>query len=205
MSKYYISLPPTPKCTQECNFIRIFDRACMWETLGETRYLHSSWHALRCIECCCFSLDIGIHGKYHLVDNTIFCYTTKEALVVELVWSHSLYGRDSTTEDMVASTIDSRTLDREHVEVVLDNTEEMLVTLVVSTDTTESLIHIRHRMTLFALVHLGMEIRERLREVGYIGTIGLKQKKCELCRSLFSYSGKEVYHVYHALECFRHI
>lgn len=60
-------------------------------------------------------------------------------------------------------------------------------------------------MTLFALMHLGVEIRECLREVGYIGTIRLEQKKCELCRSLFSYSWKEVYHVYHALECFRHI
>ena len=80
----------------------------------------------------------------------------------------------------------------------------MLIALVISTDTTEGLIHIRHRMTLFTLMNLGVEIRESFCEVGYIGTIGLEQKKCELRRSLFSDSGKEVYHVYHALECFRH-
>jgi hypothetical protein len=66
---------------------------------------------------------------------------------------------------MIASTIDSRALDREHIEIVLDDTEEMLVTLLISTDTTECLIHIRHRMTLFTLMHLGVEIRERFREV----------------------------------------
>jgi len=59
---------------------------------------------------------------------------------------------------MIASTIDSRPLDREHVEIVLDDTEEMLVTLLISTDRTECLIHIRHGMALFTLVHLGVEI-----------------------------------------------
>ncbi len=59
---------------------------------------------------------------------------------------------------MIASTIDSRPLYREHIEVVFDDTEKMLVTLLISTDATEYLIHIRHRMTLFTLMHLGVEI-----------------------------------------------
>jgi hypothetical protein len=105
---------------------------------------------------------------------------------------------------MIASTIDSCPLDREHIEIVLDDTEEMPVTLVISTDRAQRLIHIRHGMTLFTLMYLGVEIRERLREVRYIGAIGLEQKKCELRRSLFPDSGKEVYHVYHAFECFWH-
>ena len=105
---------------------------------------------------------------------------------------------------MILSTIDPCPLDREHIEVVLDDTEEVLITLVVSTDRAERLIHIRHGMALLTLMYLGVEIRECPSKVRYISTIGLKQKKCELRRSLFPDSGKEMYHVYHALECFRH-
>ena len=66
---------------------------------------------------------------------------------------------------MIASTIDSRPLDREHIEVVLDDTEEMLVTTQIPTDGAECLIHISHSMTLLTLMYLGVEIRKCLCKV----------------------------------------
>jgi hypothetical protein len=105
---------------------------------------------------------------------------------------------------MVASTVDSCPLDREHIEVVLDDTEEMLITLLISTDRAKYLIHICHGMTLSTLMHLGVEIRECTCKIRYIRSIGLEEKKCELRRSLFPDSWEKMYHVYNALECFWH-
>lgn len=105
---------------------------------------------------------------------------------------------------MISSVIDSGTLYREHIEIVLDDTEGRAITPWITTDTAERLTHISHRMTLFALMYLGVQISEGTREVGNIGSIGLQEKKGELGRRLLANSWEEVDHVDNSLEGFWH-
>jgi hypothetical protein len=105
---------------------------------------------------------------------------------------------------MISSVIDSGALYREHIEIVLDDTEGRTITPRITTDTTERLAHIRHGMALLTLMYLSVEISESTREVGNIGSIGLQQKKGELGRRLFSDPWEEVDHVDNSSECFWH-
>lgn len=177
----------------------------MWESLRETRYLHWAGHTLDRIEGCGFSLDIGIHREDRLSDLMVCGDPLEETLVVETIWSDSLDRGYRTSEDMVSPMIDSGTLYREHIEIVLDDTEGRTITSRITTDTTERLTHIRHRVTLLTLMYLSMEIRESTRKVRDIGGICLQQKKGELGRRLFSDPWEEVDHVDNSSECFWHI
>ena len=176
----------------------------MWESLRETRYLHWAWHTLDRIESCGFSLDIRIHSEDRFSDLMVCGNTLEETLVVELIRSDSLDRRYRTSEDMISPMIDSSTLYREHIEIVLDDTEGRAITPWITTDATERLTHIRHRVTLLTLMYLGMEISESTRKVSNIGAIGLQQKKSELGRRLFSDPWEEVDHVDNSSECFWH-
>jgi hypothetical protein len=176
----------------------------MWESLRETGYLHWAGHTLDRIESRGFSLDIGIGREDCFGDLMISGDPLEEALVVESVWSDSLDRRYRTSEDMISSMIDSRALYREHIEIVLHDTQGRTITPRITTDTTERLTHIRHRVALFTLMYLGMQVSKSTRKVRNIRTIGLQQKKGELGGRLFSDPWEEVDHVDNSSECFWH-
>lgn len=69
---------------------------------------------------------------------------------------------------MIESPIDSGTVDREHIEIVFDHTEEMSISLRIRTDTTDGMCLIGHTMTSRTLPYILMEIRKRLREILHI-------------------------------------
>ena len=127
----------------------------MWESLRETRYLHWAWHTLDRIESSGFSLDVGIGREDRFGDLMIWGDPLEEAIVVESIWCNSLDRRYRTSEDMVSSMIDSSALYGEHVEIILDDTEGRTITSRITTDATERLAHIRHRVTLLTLMYLG--------------------------------------------------
>jgi hypothetical protein len=132
----------------------------MWESLRETRYLHRAGHTLDRIESRGFSLDIGIHREDRFSDLMIIGDPLEETLIVESVWGDSLDRGYRTSEDVISSMIDSGTLYREHIEIVLDDTEGRTITPWITTDTTERLAHICHGMTLLTLMYLRMQISE---------------------------------------------
>jgi hypothetical protein len=177
----------------------------MWESLRETRYLDWAGHTLDRIESRGFSLDIRIHREDRFSDLMISGYPLEETLVVKSVWGDSLDRRYRTSEDMVSSMIDSSALYREHIEIILDDTQGSAIASRITTDATKRLTHICHRVTLLTLMYLGMEISESFCKIRYIGTIGLQQKKGELSRRLFSDTWEEVDHVDNSSECFWHI
>ena len=105
---------------------------------------------------------------------------------------------------MVESAIDSRTLYREHIEVVFDETEDMRISLRVRAYFAVLISHIHHTMTARTFGDIRMQIREGLREISHIRCMRLHEKKGKLRRSLLTYSRKIVDHVDESLQCLRH-
>jgi hypothetical protein len=105
---------------------------------------------------------------------------------------------------MIESAIDSRSLYREHIEIVFDETEEVHISLCIRADLAVLTSHIHHTMTTGTLSHIGMELRESFREISHIRCMRLHEKKGKLRRSLLTYSRKIVDHVDESLQCLRH-
>lgn len=103
---------------------------------------------------------------------------------------------------MIASSIDSGALNGDHIEVILDDTEDMGVPPGITADPTEWMVSISHSKALGALGHIFMKFPEYLRKVFYIGRICLEQKKRELCRGFLPDSGKEIDHIDESFERF---
>lgn len=134
----------------------------MWESLRETRYLDCARHTLDRVECRCLSLDIRIGRDDHLIYLGIRKYTLKKRTIIELVWSDSLDRRHCTTEHVIESAIYPSPLDREEVEIVLDDAERMSIPLRVRAYRADRMLHIRHTMAAFTFSHFLMEITQCL-------------------------------------------
>lgn len=127
----------------------------------------------------------------------------KEARKIEFVRSDSLNRWYLSSEDMVKAAIDSRALDRDHIEIVLDDTEDMGISPWIRAYSTEGMISVSHSETLDTLGYIFMKLSEYFRKVFYIGRIRLEQKKRELSRGFLPDSGKEIDHIDESFECFR--
>jgi len=93
------------------------------------------------------------------LDPPIFHHSRKEGVIVELVGRDSLDGGYRPTEHMIASTIHSRALDGEHIEIVLHDAESVVIALGITTDLAARGRDISHTMAELALLNLGVDIR----------------------------------------------
>jgi hypothetical protein len=66
---------------------------------------------------------------------------------------------------MIESAIDSRSLYREHIEIVFDEAEEVHISLCIRADLAVLISHIHHAVTAGTLSHIGMELGEGLGKI----------------------------------------
>ncbi len=111
---------------------------------------------------------------------------------------------DRTSKDVIISMKNPQSLDREHIEIVLYHTEDILVSGFISTDRANGSIAIRESETILAVMNIGLELLELPREILDIGTIRFQQKKREFYRGLFADSWHIGYKVDETLEGFWH-
>ncbi len=155
------------------------------------------------IEWSRFSFDIRIHSEYEFRNIFVWGDTAKETGKIDFVRSDSLNGGNRSSEYMVKATIDSRALDRDHIEIVLDDTKDVGISPWIRAYSTEGMISISHSETLGTLGYIFMKFSEYFRKVFHIGRIRLEQKKRELSRGFLPNSGKEIDHIDESFECFR--
>lgn len=106
----------------------------MWKPLRETTHCHRTRHVFDRIECRRFSFDVGIGGDDDLRDLSMISDSLEEGRIVELIRQRSSNRGYHSSEDMILPTIDTRALDREHIEIVFDDAEEGCIPPHIHTD-----------------------------------------------------------------------
>ena len=156
------------------------------------------------VECCRLPLYIGIGSYDDFFNQYWLSDSCEERFIVELIWHRTCDRWYHSAKDMIESAIDTCTFDREHIEIVLDHTENSYVSLRISTYATDRVGLIGHTMTSHTLLDVFMKISKSFSKILHIWWMCFQQKKCEFCRSFFSYSWKEMDHINDSFECFRH-
>lgn len=105
---------------------------------------------------------------------------------------------------MVESSVHARTLDREHIEIILYHTKHARITLRIRAYRAEWMSLIRHTMTIRAFLDILMKIREGFCEIIHIRWMGFEEKKGKFCCSFFTDSRKIVNHIDDSFERFGH-
>ena len=147
---------------------------------------------------------VGIGGDDEFFEDIIVPDAIEELLEVETIRHTPVNRGDRTAEDVVVSFENTKAFDGEHVEVVLDDTEEARIAGSVCTDGTDGPGGVCESETGRTLVDIRLELVEFPCEVSDIGSIGLQQKKREFGRGLLPDAGHIGDEIDEALKSFWH-
>ncbi len=81
---------------------------------------------------------------------------------------------DGTSEDVIVPVEDTESLDGEHIEVILHDTECMFLSGLIRTDSTDSSVSIGESETSLAIMYVCLKLLKFSCEVFHIGAIGFE-------------------------------
>ena len=198
-------LSPPLKRIHERHLIGILDRSGVRETFGEAsdtdrwfRIMFTDIHTGR------FTFDIRI-GREDKLGDVALCDPREEWSKCEVLRQDAVDGRQRSSEDMVESRVDTEPLDREHVDIVLDDTEEMAVTRGITARRTEPIRPIRDPMAAIACMERLVESRECRTKLFDVGGIGTQEENSKLGSGLLADTREVSDKVDKATESFGHV
>ena len=152
----------------------------------------------------CFPFEIWVGGDDEFKFFLCWFDALEEICNIEISDKYSITRWYSTSEDMIDPIVSSSLLYCEHIKVLLNDTDTCMISWTIIAYAADSFWTISKSSTYLTSTCFISEFCDIACKLFSVSRIARKQKKCELCRSIFSDSRKKRDRVNQFFECFWH-